>query len=321
LHAEGLARARRTTTTLPEPVRLPDPGPHELWQLDAKGCQRVPALGLVSLINIKDVGSRVNIESMPATCWAPSLKDYQLALRRAFLQWGLPIAISFDHGTVFFDNTTPSPFPTRIHLWLIALGVQVAFCRPHQPTDHAVVERFHQTIDRQALWGQTWTDFRALWQGLDDRREVLNTAYPSRSCGGQPPLTDIPAASHSGRHYRPEWEESMLDLDRVGAYLAGAYWIRQGAPNGAIGLGGEKYCIGPAVAGQTVHVTFDPTAWQFVAHSVGTKQDTPFTPRGLSKLALMGDLAGFTRLPSYQLALPYDAATWRDRAYDQLLHP
>jgi hypothetical protein len=176
-------------------------------------------------------------------------------------------------------------------------------------------------MDRQALWGQTWTDCQALWQGLDDRREVLNTRYPSRGCGNQAPLVDIPAASHSGRFYQPEWEEAMVDLTRVGAYLAGAYWIRQGAPNGVIGLGGEKYWLGPLIAGHSVHVTFDAAAWQFVAHVAGSDNDIPFPPRGLSNASLLGDLAVFNRLPCYQLALPYDAATWRHTAYDQLFHP
>lgn len=321
LRAEGLTRPPPPATTLPEPPRPPDPAPHEIWQLDAKGCTRLPHLGLVSLINIVDQGSRVKVESMPATRWAPGLKDYQLALRRAFVQWGLPEAVTFDRGTVFFDNTTASPFPTRIHLWLIALGVQVAFCRPRRPTDHAMVERYHQTIDRHGLWGQTWTELQALWRALDTRREVLNTAYPSRPCGTQAPLADIPAAVHSGRPYRPEWEEDLLDLQRVGAYLAGAYWIRQGSTNGQIGLGGEKYWIGPAIEGKTLHITFDPAAWQFVLRPIGKPETITFRPRGLSKAALLGDLTMFLRLPSYQLALPYDADTWRGQAYDSLLHP
>jgi hypothetical protein len=49
----------------------------------------------------------------------------------------LPRQISFDRGTVFFDNTTTSPFPTRLHLWLLSLGVEVSFTRVRRPTDHA----------------------------------------------------------------------------------------------------------------------------------------------------------------------------------------
>ena len=52
----------------------------------------------------------------------PPLGAYQLMLRRAFLTVGLPRRITLDHGTVFYDNTSPSPFPTRLHLWLLADG-------------------------------------------------------------------------------------------------------------------------------------------------------------------------------------------------------
>jgi transposase InsO family protein len=88
------------------------------------------------------------------------------------------VQLSFDHGTVFFDSTTTSPFPTRLHLWLIALGVDVCFIRPRRPTDHAIVERTHQTMARQPLDGQSWTDQQAPWEGLDERREMLNTRMP-----------------------------------------------------------------------------------------------------------------------------------------------
>lgn len=111
----------------------------------------------------------------------------------------MPAHRSFDHGTVFFDTTSPSPFPTRIHRWLIALGIQVQFTRVHWPTDHGIIERHHLTSDAQVIQGQTWADMQALWQGLDIRRDVLNTALPCRPCGDLPPLQADPRAHHSGR--------------------------------------------------------------------------------------------------------------------------
>ena len=321
LQAAGLTRRPQRHTTLPEPDHPPNPAPHDLWELDAKGPGMVDGVGMVSMINIIDVGSRLKVESTPAACAAPNREDYQIALRRGFLTYGLPLHLSFDRGTVFFDNTSPSPFPTRIHLWLIALGIQVQFTRARRPTDHGIIERHHQTIDAQVIQGQTWADLQAVWQGLDDRREILNTALPCRPCGDQPPLQAAPLARHSGRPYRPEWEENLLDLTRIGAYLAGAYWVRQGSPNGAIGLGGYKYWVGPAIANQGVKITFDPDSWHFLLHPAGYAGDIPLAPRGLTKTALMGAVSGFLRLPSYQLALPLDPAAWRTNQHVALIHP
>ncbi len=136
-------------------------------------------------------------------------------LRRAFLTTGLPRRISLDHGMVFYDNTSPSPFPTRLHLWLLALGIDVCFTRKRCPTDHAKIERTHQTMTLQALLGQRWPDQTALWVGLDARRAMLNQHITSWVLQGHAPLQAYPEAAHSGRFYRPEWEAEMLDLARV----------------------------------------------------------------------------------------------------------
>jgi hypothetical protein len=78
---------------------------------------------------------------------------------RAFLTYGLPLRLSLDHDTVFFDNTTPSPFPTRLHLWLLALNIEVVFTGVRRPTDHASIERTHQTMTapdaRRAILAQS----------------------------------------------------------------------------------------------------------------------------------------------------------------------
>src|SRR5437016_10065413 len=99
-------------------------------------------LGKVSLITIVDVVSRLKAESYPSLeTTNPALPDYQLTLRRAFLTYGLPEMLTLDHGTVFYDNTPLSPFPTKLHLWLLALGIQVGFTCKRSPTDHAIIER------------------------------------------------------------------------------------------------------------------------------------------------------------------------------------
>jgi hypothetical protein len=89
--------------------------------MDAQGIMRVEGVGKVSLITIVDVVSRLKAESYPSLeTTNPSLSDYQLTLRRAFLSYGMPQTLTLDHGTVFYENTTPSPFPTRLYVWLLA---------------------------------------------------------------------------------------------------------------------------------------------------------------------------------------------------------
>ncbi len=89
-----------------------------------------------------------------------------MTLRRACTSFGLPERINFTHGTSFMDHTSASPLHTLLHLWLIALGIVVRFTRKRRPTDHAVVERTHQTLAAQALVGQPYAGGKALWGGV-----------------------------------------------------------------------------------------------------------------------------------------------------------
>jgi len=140
LKQAGLTRRYQRHHDLPQPPRTSESAPHQEWQMDAQGIMRVQGIGKVSLISIVDVTSRLKAESYPSLeTTNPALADYQLTLCRAFLTYGMPATLTLDHGTVSYDNTTPSPFPTKLHLWLLALGVQVRFTRPplsYRPCDH-----------------------------------------------------------------------------------------------------------------------------------------------------------------------------------------
>src|SRR2546423_12893888 len=255
----GLTRRYQPHHDLIQPAQTSLTDPHQEWQMDAQGVMRVEGVGKVSLISIVDVMSRLKAESYPSLDTTnPALPDYQLTLRRAFLTYGLPQTLTLDHGTVFYDNKTPSPFPTRLHLWLIALGVQVRFTRKRCPTDHAIIERTHQTMTAQALLGQTYPSHAALWAGLDERRQVLNHHLPSCALDGKSPLEAYPHAIHSERSYRPEWEEELLSLEKVYHYLAQGRWFRGVRSNGYFGGGRSQYYLGKHFARCGVAIRFDP---------------------------------------------------------------
>jgi transposase InsO family protein len=311
LHERGLTRRYQKHRALP-PAPPGTPGtPHHEWQLDAQGATEVAGVGTVVLVNVADVVSRLKIESYPhLTSTQPAIADYQLVLRRAFTEYGLPERISFDHASAFYDNTTPSPFPTRLHLWLIALGVAVVFSRVRTPTDHALIERTHQTMTLQALLGQSWPDQGRLWNGLDSRRDFLNSLLPSRALG-QPPLQAFPSARHSGRAYRPEWEADLLDLARVAAYLAPGQWFRRANCHGEWSVGHQRYRLGPRAAHREIAITFDPQSWELVCLPEGADQPIRVKAQGLTKVALMGELAPVLTLPVHQLALPFTREDWR----------
>lgn len=313
LKQEEFTRPYERHSELPQPQGGAPQRPHEEWEMDAQGVVEVPDLGSVSLINIGDVFSRLKVDSFPCLETSkPNTSDYQLVLRRAFVRYGLPERLSLDHDSVFYDNTCPSPYPTNLHLWSIALGVEVCFSRKGCPTDHAVIERTHQTVTQQAIDGQTFADDAALQQALDDRLDFLNCHFPTRSLGGQPPLVAYPEAQHSGRPYRLEWEEAVLDLQRVYDYLGQGRWFRRVSSQGQFSLGAHRYGVGKTFADQILEITFDPETQEFVCLSEDGRQKIRLPARGPTKAELMGGLAPLIALPFYQLALPFSRTTWHE---------
>jgi transposase InsO family protein len=305
LKQEGLTRRYQRHVDLPQPPAQSPQAAHDEWQMDAQGAMKVEGIGTVSVSNVIDAASRLKVERCPrANTSKPAGPDYYVTLRRAFLTYGLPQRLSLDHDSVFFDNTSQSPFPTRLHLWLLGLGIEVVFIRVRRPTDHACIERMHPTMTNQTLLGQTWAKSDQLWTELDERRAVLNQFLPLRALQHQSSLEAFPEALFSDRPYRPEWEEHLLDVDRVYQYLARGRWFRDNH-HGSVSLGTYKYYLDHHYDKQTMEITFDPSRVAFVCQPEGTKPPLVVPARGLTKADLMGDLAMLLQLPAYQLALPF----------------
>ena len=312
LRQEGLSRPNQKRRALPQPSPSSARAAHDEWQLDAQGACEVAGLGKVCLINLADVVSRLKVESYPVLATTqPTTEDYQLVLRRAFTTFGLPERVTLDHGCAFYDNTCPSPYPTRLHLWLLALGVEVLFTRKRCPTDHALIERTHQTMSGQALKGQSWSDQAALWAGLDERRAQLNTAIPSAVLGGLAPLQADPTAAHARGWYRPEWEAELLDLSRLDAYLADGEWFRTSNSHGEIWLGRQRYNLGCRWRNQQVQLRYDQHRRELLCWAGGSAEARRLAIQGLTVADLMGELAPVLSLPAYQLALPFSHEAWR----------
>jgi hypothetical protein len=311
LKEEGLTRPYQRRRPPPQPPPVCQAA-HDQWQLDAQGATTVDGLGKVSVINLIDVLSRLKLESYPALdTTQPTTADYQLVLRRAFTTVGLPRQLSLDHGCAFYDNTCRSPFPTRLHLWLLALGVEVLFTRVRCPTDHALVERLHQTMTAQALVGQSYADQAGLWAALDVRRERLNNEIGCAGLGGLAPLEANPSARASGRAYRVEWEAEMLCLERVDQYLAQGEWFRNSNSHGEVYLGGQRYNLGTRWCNSEVELHYQAESRSVIGQPAGSTQTYRWPVRGLQIADLMGELAPVLTLPQYQLTLPFSRETWR----------
>jgi hypothetical protein len=300
---------RHTELTQPAPQKVSEC--HEEWEMDAQGVCQVAGVGLVNLINIVDPFSRVRASWACLHRRKAAGPDYQLALRKAFFCFGKPLVISLDHDSAFFDNTTPSPFPSLLHLWLLAMGIQVRFLEHRPPREHACIERSHQIIHRQAIQGQSATP-ASLQPYLDQRLTFLNLLYPSRSLNGQAPLVAYPQAAHSGREYRPEWEAHMLDMPNVYAYLSRQEWFRQTSDKGQLLLGSHRYGLGKDWSKQSIRLTFEPCTQEYLCcRTASNNQSIERLPaHGLTKTDLMGEL-DMTAFANHQYAFPWSTLAIR----------
>jgi transposase-like protein len=311
LKVDGSTRAYHPHLELVQPAAPPAAVAHAEWEMDAQGLQQVTAVGRVVIINIGDPYSRLLTESLGCLgLRKASTADYQLALRRAFLRFGLPESLSLDHDTVFADPTSASPYPTTLHLWLLALGVSVRFSAVGRPTQHGFIERAHQVMTHQVLDDATFAGPPALQTALDARRQFMNAAYPNRALGGQPPLRACPAAAHSGRVYSPEREAGLLDGQRVYTYLARHAWYRRVTARGQFELGTYRYGLGVGWGRQIVQLTLDPQTLELICRSADERQTRRLPAQGLQPADWMGELR-LAQLPSYQLAFAWSAPACR----------
>jgi hypothetical protein len=146
------------------------------------------------------------------------LEQARRPLRRCFALWNtLPEQIQTDNQTGLAAARQSNDFPTTLTLWLIGLGIEHVFIRPARPTDNAEVERCHRTITDDAITGNQDLSQEQLQQVLDLSVHELNFELPSQAhgCDGKPPVEAHPEVLHPTHPFRPEWELSSFDLQRV----------------------------------------------------------------------------------------------------------
>jgi hypothetical protein len=168
------------------------------------------------------------------------------------------------------DNGAPwgatGGLPTALALWLIGLGVDVAWNDPRRPQQNGVVERSQGTAKR---WAEPHTCGSAaeLQARLGRLDEVQRAAYPA--AGGVSRLAAHPGLAHSGRPYAPAAEAAAWDHARVLAHLAGVAVERRVGADGKVSVYDRPRYVGTRAAGRAVYLTVDPESAEWVASDAG----------------------------------------------------
>jgi transposase-like protein len=307
----------------PAEAKLPQAGvAHGVWQMDAKGSVPVAGVGVVTIQQARDEFGRATVMYRVHPAEAPEQRVVKLTTeqvqqdcRIAFSQWGLPDAIQTDRAPIFLDKDG-SPYPTRLTLCWLGLGIDHRLIPRRTPKRNGTVERSHRTLDERTLRDRQFEGADDLQQQVDADWYELNAECPSRAkgCHGQPPLVAHPELLIPRRPYQPEWETTLFDLTRVEAYLARHSWLRLVSQVGQVLLGGYRYGLGVAWAGQTVSIHFEAATREFVFTQLRPERKrNPRQPelapvrlaaQGLSIEDLTGLPTALAELPTRQLMLP-----------------
>jgi len=275
----------------PEPASDPPPDisdPHERWQLDFKEWMAVETVGYVDVLNIRDEASPVKIGSFVYPARQSTSRDIQAALRQAFSQWGLCDRLQTDRDKRLFNPQVDYPFPTPVILWLVGLGIDHDIA-PSAP-DNGCVERFNGTWYERVLVGRDFETIEQIQQTSDEELFWMNHKLPSqgRACQGRPPLEAYPEATSPRRPFAPAQELALFSMPAVYDYLSHQFWWRRVTQNGQISLGGQRYGISTAHAGEDVRLNFEAETARFVARTAKGEVIKRFPPKQLTAAYITG---------------------------------
>lgn len=281
--------------------------PHQQWQIDDMGPELYEGVGYIGMINVKDIFSKVYVQTFPVslehTRCHPNIRDYQSALRLSFIEFGLPEGIQADHGSNFYENKSKSPFPTTLHLWLIALGITFCWSRVHCPTDQGSVERSHRTTYNQIQRTKTFKNWQQLKAYTDERRNRLNYHIACDTIK-VPPLVAFPNAVHSNKYFNPLTEYKMIDLQKVYLFLAQGEWFRKVSSAKTVSLAGQVYYLNDTSPNEQVRIKFDVVSQNLFFHNVN-ERIIKIPIKGISIEKLMGYPISQIVCPNVQLSIPF----------------
>ncbi len=286
---ERLSPRQRKRPAAGKPKPAPAPrAAHGRWQADFKESLPVTGIGPVDVFNIRDEFTPVKIGSFVYAAGRCTGRDVQAALRQAFRQWGLCDRFQTDQDKRVVNSNHDYPFPTFLQLWLAGLGIGHDLAPSAQA--NGCSERFHRTWHNRVVRGRSFADLSELQAISDEELDWMNHKLPSRGrdCQGRPPLVVYPEAKTPRRLYAPDQELALFSLPRVYQYLAAQHWWRRVTAVGQMSLGGQRYGLGSAYAGQDVKVTFDAQTTQFLIQDAQHQLIKHLPPKNLTASAITG---------------------------------
>jgi transposase InsO family protein len=229
--------------------------PNSLWQMDFKG-HFAHAVGRCHPLTVLDDHSRyVVCLSACADELSETVRD---RLIEVFRRYGLPERMNADNGSPWGDGAGGRY--TQLTVWLLRLGVRLSHSRPYHPQTNGKDERFHRTLKRDVLHGQSYADLTACQRAFDGFRGIYNSERPHEALGMAVPASRYRASPRSYPETLTPIEYDPIDQVRR---------VQQG---GRISFRGHELHLPQAFTGQSIALrpTTTDGVWDavFAAHRI-----------------------------------------------------
>jgi transposase InsO family protein len=166
--------------------RFEHPRPNDLWQMDFKGDFALEK-GRCYPLTVLDDHSR--FATGLVACSNQNTETVQAALTKIFRLYGLPYRMNMDNGIPWCAVVRDRRYWTQLGVWLMRLGIQVSFSRPHHPQTNGKDERFHRTLKLELLRDHAWRTLAQCQPGFDRWRDIYNCERPHEALGLATPIS------------------------------------------------------------------------------------------------------------------------------------
>jgi transposase InsO family protein len=218
----------------------------ELWQMDIVGGVRLVDGSEAKIVSGIDDHSRFVIcARVVARATAKPVCD---ALAWAMRTHGVPDQVLTDNGKVFTARFGPGPGPVLFDRICTENGIRHLLTAPRSPTTTGKVERWHKTLRREFLDGQSFATLDDAQAQLNAWVEHYNHQRPHQSLGGAVPWSRFQLAR------QPAVEPSVMAEP---ASSSDPVTTRRVDAKGTISFATARYRAGTWLAGQSVEVVCD----------------------------------------------------------------
>lgn len=237
LKKEGLVNARHLRQHTPpytQPFQTCNQ-PNAVWSIDYKGQFRLGDHRLCYPLTITDNYSRFLLGCQGLH--HPNFANTQPWLKRAFREYGLPLAIRHDNGPPFASVGLGGL--SALSVWLIKLWVRPERIEPGHPEQNGRHERIHRTLKADTA-SPPRADLQEQQKAFNGFRHEYNTERPNEALGQKVPAD----------FYQPSRRLLPRNLPEV--EYTNWFTVRQVRHNGCIKWKGNFIYVSQALAKEPI---------------------------------------------------------------------